>query len=86
MYRSDWEAVLDAAGLAALDHLNSLPDRPVYPQGSYPEILAALDHPPTDTGIIAIVTMRVKRAAAPTTPSGIENACPRLQMQTMLRA
>jgi len=53
MYRSDWEAVLDAAGSAALDHLNSLPDRPVYPQGSYPEILAALDHPPTDTGVDA---------------------------------
>ena len=53
MYRSDWEAVLDAAGSAALDHLNSLPDRPVYPQGSYPEILAALDHPPTETGVDA---------------------------------
>jgi hypothetical protein len=53
MYRSDWEAVLDAARSAALDHLNSLLDRPVYPQGSYPEILAALDHPPTDTGVDA---------------------------------
>ena len=53
MKRSDWKAVLDAAGSASLDHLSSLPDRRVYPQGSYPEIRAALDHPPTDPGIDA---------------------------------
>ena len=53
MKRSDWKAVLDAAGSASLDHLNSLPDRRVYPQGSHTEIRAALDHPPTDTGIDA---------------------------------
>jgi glutamate/tyrosine decarboxylase-like PLP-dependent enzyme len=53
VYRSDWEAVIDAAGSASLDHLNSLPDRRVYPQGSHTEIRAALDHPPTDTGIDA---------------------------------
>ena len=66
MYRSDWEAVLDAAGSASLDHLNSLPDRRVYPQGSYSEIRAALDRPPTDAGIDAAqVVHELARDLAP---------------------
>jgi glutamate/tyrosine decarboxylase-like PLP-dependent enzyme len=51
MHRSDWKSVLDAAGTAALDHLESLPERRVYPAGDYEEIRAALDHPPTETGL-----------------------------------
>ena len=51
MHRSDWKSVLDAAGTAALDHLESLPERRVYPAGDYEEIRAALDHPPTATGL-----------------------------------
>jgi glutamate/tyrosine decarboxylase-like PLP-dependent enzyme len=51
MHRSDWKSVLDAAGTAALDHLESLPERRVYPAGNYEEIRAALDHPPTETGL-----------------------------------
>jgi glutamate/tyrosine decarboxylase-like PLP-dependent enzyme len=51
MHRSDWKSVLDAAATAALDHLESLPGRRVYPAGDYEEIRAALDHPPTETGL-----------------------------------
>jgi glutamate/tyrosine decarboxylase-like PLP-dependent enzyme len=51
MHRSDWKSVLDAAGTAALDHLESLPERRVYPAGDYEEIRAALNHPPTETGL-----------------------------------
>jgi glutamate/tyrosine decarboxylase-like PLP-dependent enzyme len=53
MQRSDWRAVLDAAGSAALEHLQSLPDRRVYPPGEYAEMRAALDHPPLETGAAA---------------------------------
>ncbi len=58
MYQSDWQAVLDAAGSAALHHLNSLPGRRVYPQGGHTEIRAALDHPPTDAGVDAVQVVR----------------------------
>ena len=51
MHRSDWKSVLDAAGAAALDHLESLPQRRVYPEGDHEAIRAALDHPPTETGL-----------------------------------
>lgn len=51
MHRSDWKSVLDAAGTAALDHLESLPGRRVYPAGDHEAIRAALDHPPTETGL-----------------------------------
>jgi glutamate/tyrosine decarboxylase-like PLP-dependent enzyme len=51
MHRSDWKSVLDAAGTAALDHLESLPGRRVYPAGDYEAIRAALDHPPGETGL-----------------------------------
>ena len=53
MHRSDWKSVLDAAGTAALEHLRSLPDRRVYPQGEYADMRAALDHPPTEAGLDA---------------------------------
>lgn len=51
MHRSDWKSVLDVAGRAALAHLESLPDRPVYPRGSYAEVRAALDHGLSDRGM-----------------------------------
>lgn len=51
MHRSDWKSVLDAAGTAALDHLESLPGRRVYPAGDHEAIRAALDHPPAETGL-----------------------------------
>jgi glutamate/tyrosine decarboxylase-like PLP-dependent enzyme len=51
MHRSDWKSVLDAAGAAALDHLESLPERRVYPLGDHAAMRAALDHPPTETGL-----------------------------------
>ncbi len=51
MHRSDWKSVLDAAGTAALDHLESLPGRRVYPAGDHEVIRAALDHPPAGTGL-----------------------------------
>jgi glutamate/tyrosine decarboxylase-like PLP-dependent enzyme len=53
MHRSDWTSVLDAAGTAALEHLRSLPDRRVYPQGNYADMRAALDHPPAEAGLDA---------------------------------
>jgi glutamate/tyrosine decarboxylase-like PLP-dependent enzyme len=51
MRRSDWKAVLDEVAPAALAHLESLPDRRVYPEGSHAEIRAALDHGLPQTGI-----------------------------------
>jgi glutamate/tyrosine decarboxylase-like PLP-dependent enzyme len=51
MQRSDWEGVLGVVAPAALEYLGSLPTRPVYPQASYPEVKAALDHPFTDDGV-----------------------------------
>lgn len=50
MRASDWKAVLDVVGPAALDHLGSLPDRRVYPLGDHAEIRAALDHGLTAAG------------------------------------
>jgi glutamate/tyrosine decarboxylase-like PLP-dependent enzyme len=44
MHRSDWRAVLDAVGPAALAYLDSLPERRVYPEGGHDQIRAALDH------------------------------------------
>jgi glutamate/tyrosine decarboxylase-like PLP-dependent enzyme len=44
VHQSDWKSVLDVAAQAALDHLESLPDRAVHPKASYDEIRAALDH------------------------------------------
>jgi glutamate/tyrosine decarboxylase-like PLP-dependent enzyme len=44
VHQSDWKSVLDVAGPAALAHLESLPERRVYPEGSYDGIRAALDH------------------------------------------
>ena len=51
MHRSDWEGVLGVVAPAALEYLDSLPTRRVYPQGDYPEVRAALDHPLTDDGV-----------------------------------
>ena len=53
MRSSDWKAVLDAASSAALSHLDSLPDRRVFPAGEYAEIRARLDLPPGRDGIDA---------------------------------
>lgn len=44
MHRSNWKSVLDAVGPAALGHLESLPERRVYPEGDYAQVRAALDH------------------------------------------
>ncbi|HEV2890500.1 MAG TPA: hypothetical protein VGX28_08995 [Frankiaceae bacterium] len=46
MKQSDWKAVLDVVAPAALEHLESLPERRVYPLGDHAEIRAALDRPP----------------------------------------
>ena len=51
MRESDWQAVLDVVGPAALDHLTSLPHRRVYPTGDHAEMRAALDHPLGDEGV-----------------------------------
>jgi glutamate/tyrosine decarboxylase-like PLP-dependent enzyme len=51
MHRSDWKSVLDAAGSAALEHLQSLPDRRVYPEGDYAVMRIALDRPPAEAGV-----------------------------------
>lgn len=51
MHRSDWQSVWDAVGPAALDYLNSLPDRRVYPPDDHAQIRAALNHPPTAAGL-----------------------------------
>jgi glutamate/tyrosine decarboxylase-like PLP-dependent enzyme len=48
--QSDWKAVLDVVAPAALAHLESLPVRRVYPEGSYEQIRAALDHGLPDDG------------------------------------
>ncbi|HVF20937.1 MAG TPA: pyridoxal-dependent decarboxylase [Mycobacteriales bacterium] len=50
MRQSDWRGVLDVVAPAALEHLESLPDRAVYPRGDYAEIRARLDRPPTARG------------------------------------
>lgn len=52
MRQSDWKAVLDAVGPAALAHLESLPERRVYPaDAEHARILAALDRGLTDEGV-----------------------------------
>jgi glutamate/tyrosine decarboxylase-like PLP-dependent enzyme len=51
VHQSDWKSVLDVAAAAALEHLESLPDRRVYPNASYNEIRSALDHGLTDAGL-----------------------------------
>jgi len=53
VHQSDWKSVLDVAAQAALDHLESLPDRAVYPKASYGEIRAALDRGLTNGGLDA---------------------------------
>ena len=50
MRTSDWRSVLDIVAPAALGHLESLPERRVYPEGTYADIRAALDRPPTAEG------------------------------------
>ncbi|HWL36524.1 MAG TPA: pyridoxal-dependent decarboxylase [Frankiaceae bacterium] len=50
MRTSDWRAVLDVVAPAALGHLESLPERRVYPEGTYDEIRAVLDKPPAAEG------------------------------------
>ena len=55
MHESDWKAVLDVAGPAALDYLSSLPDRPVFPPGAdHASVRAALDHGLPEVGIDAV--------------------------------
>ena len=54
MHRSDWEGVLGVVAPVALEYLDSLPTRRVYPEGGYPEVRAALDHPLTDDGVDAV--------------------------------
>jgi glutamate/tyrosine decarboxylase-like PLP-dependent enzyme len=51
--QSDWKSVLDVAAPAALAHLQSLPQRRVYPEGDYAEIRQALDHGLPDAGVDA---------------------------------
>src|SRR6476619_1595324 len=51
VHQSDWKSVLDVAAQAALDHLESLPDRPVHPKATYDEIRAALDRGLTAAGV-----------------------------------
>ena len=50
MRQSDWKSVLDVAAPAALAHLESLPDRRVYPAGDYAEIRRTLHRPLPDAG------------------------------------
>lgn len=50
----EWKPVLDTASMAALEYLDSLPDRPVLPEAAdHGAILAALDRPPTGSGVDA---------------------------------
>ncbi|WP_433284430.1 pyridoxal phosphate-dependent decarboxylase family protein [Pseudonocardia sp. CA-142604] len=51
MRRSDWKSVLDAATSGALEHLDSLPHRPVLPAADHARIRTALDQPPGTAGI-----------------------------------
>ena len=51
MHRADWTAVLDVVGPAAIEYLDSLPTRRVYPEGGYQQVRAALDHGLSDEGI-----------------------------------
>ncbi|RZU31756.1 pyridoxal phosphate-dependent decarboxylase family protein [Blastococcus saxobsidens] len=66
MHRSDWEGVLGVVGPVALEYLNSLPTRRVYPDGGHPEVKAALDHPLTDDGVDPVqVVAELARDLAP---------------------
>jgi glutamate/tyrosine decarboxylase-like PLP-dependent enzyme len=51
MQQSEWKRVVDVVAPAALEHLESLPHRRVYPLGDHAAIRAALDHGLTDTGV-----------------------------------
>ncbi|MDT7548385.1 MAG: hypothetical protein QOE84_779 [Actinomycetota bacterium] len=52
MRQSDWKSVLDVVGPAALAHLESLPERRVYPEGAdHATVRAALDHGLTEAGV-----------------------------------
>ena len=52
MHRSDWQGVLGVVTPAALEYLDSLPDRRVYPEKSdHADIRAALDRSLTDHGV-----------------------------------
>ncbi|HET7328645.1 MAG TPA: pyridoxal-dependent decarboxylase [Nocardioidaceae bacterium] len=51
MHHSDWKSVLDVAAPAALEHLGSLPERRVYPQGDHAQIRAALHHELSELGL-----------------------------------
>ncbi len=51
MQQSDWKGVLDAVAPAALAHLESLPERRVYPSAEHAQVRAALDHGLTDVGL-----------------------------------
>jgi glutamate/tyrosine decarboxylase-like PLP-dependent enzyme len=53
MRRSDWKSVVDAASDIALEHLESLADRPVLPSADHALIRKALDRPPTPGGLDA---------------------------------
>ena len=72
MHRSDWKSVLDAVGTAALEHLRSLPDRRVYPQGEYADMRAALTtHPPKQAS-----TRRKSSTSSPATSGRISRRTP----------
>ena len=51
VHRSDWEGVMGVVAPSALDYLDSLPTRRVYPEGDHTAITAALDHRLTDDGV-----------------------------------
>lgn len=51
MRESDWRSVLDVVSRAALTHLESLPERSVYPRAGYAGIRAALDHGLSEHGL-----------------------------------
>jgi glutamate/tyrosine decarboxylase-like PLP-dependent enzyme len=46
-----WKPVLDTAASAALEYLDSLPDRPVLPPADHAAIRTALDRPPAAAGV-----------------------------------
>jgi glutamate/tyrosine decarboxylase-like PLP-dependent enzyme len=62
MRRPDWKSVLNVAGSAALDHLESLPTRPVMPAADHAAIHAVLDKPPAQAG--ADATQVIEELAA----------------------
>jgi len=58
MRRSDWKTVLDVVAPAALEHLESLPERRVHPAVGYAEVRAALDHGLPEVGLDAAEVVR----------------------------